>query len=509
MTLQEILERSADRVGSKTFLFCGDKSITYENAVKQGRKAAGALSSLGVKKGDRVAFHSINSIDFVLAMLGCWNLGAICALIDPRHGDSLDYYFNDAGSKILLFSSDVSKQVEKKRKECRGLRRLVCFDGSARNLKGAVNWTGLVRSAKSVRKDIKETDPCHLSWTSGSTGQPKGAVLAHEPTAQATSCIAERLDLQHDEVTLGPTGLSSSYHLVANLLPGMIQSCTVGMMPVFNQTSAWKIIRKRKVNVFVANPLLLTDLYNEWRDKKLNKGTLRITISGGGPVPPDLKRVYQDRMKVPLVESFGQSELGGFVALGDPKPYSKKHFAAIGRPLPDKEVVIGDDNDRELPVGQIGEILIRRGFMWGYWGRPTATKKVLKNGWLHTGDIGRMDDNNYVFLLARKSERIYWGKKIVYPRIVEEALYFEKAVQYAALIPIPDKKTGEIPKAVVSLYQGKSTTEKSLRAVIKKQLSSSEIPPVIEIIDEMPMTATGKINKTALREREKKLRKQP
>lgn len=507
MTLQEILERSAKRVGSKTFLFCDNRTISYENAVKQSRKAAGALASLGVKKGDRVAFHSINSIEFVLAMLGCWNLGAICALIDPRHGDSLDYYFNDAESKILLFSSNVAAQVEQKRKECKGLRRLVCFDGSGRGVEGAQSWAGLVRSAKPVRRDVKETDPCHLSWTSGSTGQPKGAVLAHEPTAQATSCIAERLRLRQNEVTLGPTGLSSSYHLVANLLPGMIQGCTVGVMSVFDQAEAWKIIRQKGVSVFVANPLLLTDLYNEWRDKKLNKGSLRITISGGGPVPPDLKRVYQERMKVPLVESFGQSELGGFVALGDPEPYSQKHFSAIGRPLADKEVIIGDDDDNEVPIGQIGEILIRRGFMWGYWGRPTATKKVLKNGWLHTGDVGRMDEDGYVFLMARKSERIHWGKRIVYPRLVEEALYFDKAVQYSALIPVPDKKMGEIPKAIVSLYPGKKTTEEALRNVVKKQLSASDVPPVTEIIEEMPMTATGKINKTALREREKQLRK--
>ena len=130
-----------------------------------------------------------------------------------------------------------------------------------------------------------------------------------------------------------------------------------------------------------------------------------------------------------------------------------------------------------MPIGQIGEILIRRGFMWGYWGRPTATKKVLKNGWLHTGDVGRMDEDGYVFLMARKSERIHWGKRIVYPRLVEEALYFDKAVQYSALIPVPDKKMGEIPKAIVSLYPGKKTTEEALRNVVKKQLSASDVPP--------------------------------
>ena len=507
MTLQEVLERTAWRVGSKTFLYCDDEEITYEAAVERSRKIAGALASFGVRKGDRVGFHSVNSIDFALAMYGCWNLGAIAALIDPRNGPTLDYYVNDADPRVLLFSRGLAGQVERKRKEMKGVRRFVCFDGPGKGVRGAVGWRQLVRASKPVRKDVKDTDPCHLSWTSGSTGLPKGAVLAHEPTATATSCIAERIHLRQDEATLGPTGLSSSYHLVANLLPGAARGCTVGFMSVFDQTEAWKIIRKRKVSVFVANPLLLTDLYNEWRDKKLNKGTLRITVSGGGPVPPDLKRVYQEKMKVPLVESFGQSELGGFVALGDPAPYSRKHFSAIGRPLPDKEVIIGDENDKELPIGRVGEILIRRGFMWGYWRRDAATRKALKNGWLHTGDVGRMDEDGFVFLMARKSEQIRWGKKTVYPRVVEEALYFNPAIQYSALIPVRDRKMGEIPKAIVSLYPRKKTTEKALRETVRKRLGAGEIPPVFEILDEMPMTVTGKINKTALRERERKLKK--
>ncbi|MDP6618936.1 MAG: hypothetical protein QGG90_05830, partial [Nitrospinota bacterium] len=126
---------------------------------------------------------------------------------------------------------------------------------------------------------------------------------------------------------------------------------------------------------------------------------------------------------------------------------------------------------------------------------------------LHTGDVGRMDEDGFVFLMARKSEQIRWGKKIVYPRVVEEALYFNPAVQYSALIPVRDRKMAEIPKAIVSLYPGKNTTEKALRETVRKHLGAGEAPPVFEVLDEMPMTATGKINKTALRERERKLRR--
>lgn len=506
MTLQEVLERAAWRLGQKLFLYGDGRESTYEGAVERARKMAGALASLGVRRGDRVGIFAANSTDYVLAMLGAWNLGAIAALVDARHAASLDYYVNDADAGVLLFGRSLAEAVERKRPELKGVQHYVCLDGSGEGVPGALSFQDLADSANPVRKDAADTNPCHLSYTSGSTGAPKGAVLAHEPTATAVSCIAERLRLRQEDVTLGPTVLSSSYHLVANLLPGMTRGCAVGIMSSFRPAEAWRIIRERGVSAFVANPLLLADLFNEWRDRKLDKETLRIAVSGGGPVPPDLKRAYQERMKVPLVESYGMSELGGFVALGDPEPYREEHFSAIGPILPDKDVIIGDENDREAPIGRVGEILLRRGFMWGYWRRPEATEKTLRNGWLHTGDIGRMDAKGYLYLLARKGEEIQWGKKTVYPRLIEEALYRNPAVQYSAVIGVPEEKAGERPKAIVSLYAGKRAGEAELRETVRRELGAEEVPPVFEVLDEMPMTVTGKINKAFLKEREARLR---
>jgi acyl-CoA synthetase (AMP-forming)/AMP-acid ligase II len=502
MTLQEVLERTTWRFGSKTFLFCDDKEITYESAVERTRKMAGALEKLGVGKGDRVAIFSINSMNYVLGMFGIWNLGAIITTVDFRYADSMDYFVTDSDSKVLLFSQNLAGLVEKNRSKNKCVEHYVCFDGPGEGVEGALNWEEIVDAADPVRKDVAETDPCHLSYTSGSTGAPKGAVLAHEPTAQATSCIAERLRLTEDIVTLGPTTLSSSQHLVANLLPGTTRGCTIGLMPDWDQTEAWRIIHQRGVNALFANPLLLKDLYNEWREKKLDKGTLKFTASGGAPVPPELKRGFQDEMKVPLVESYGMSELGGFVALGDPEPYDDEHFAAIGRTLPDKEVIIADENDRELPIGEVGEILLRRGFMWGYWRREEDTARTLRNGWLHTSDLGRMDKKGYLYLMARKGDEIRWGDKMIFPRDMEEALLQNPAVRYPAVIGVADDKLGQKPKAIVELYQGKSATEDDLRKTVEEHLGAENIPPICEILEEMPLTATGKINKAALKERE-------
>jgi acyl-CoA synthetase (AMP-forming)/AMP-acid ligase II len=325
-------------------------------------------------------------------------------------------------------------------------------------------------------------------------------VLAHEPTCRATSCIAERLGLRAADVTLGPTGLSSSYHLVANLLPGLQRGAAVGLMAQWDAREAWRIIAARSVSVFVANPLLLSDLLHT-APPGGPPPSLRMGISGGGPVPPDLKRDFSARLRVPLVESYGQSELGGFVALGRPEPPDPARLAAIGPILPDKEVIIGDGEDREVPIGEAGQILLRGGFMAGYWNRPEATAASLKGGWLHTGDVGKMDEDGNLYLLTRVSERIVSGGRAVYPRLLEEALLRHPAVHRVAVFGLPDQGLGQIAKAAVSLHPGATATEADLMAHCKKELGDRG-PARLEILEGLPMTPTGKISKMDLLARE-------
>ena len=227
----------------------------------------------------------------------------------------------------------------------------------------------------------QETDPAHISYTSGTTGQPKGAALAHEPTSRATHCIAERLQIGGADVTLGPTALSSSYHLVANLLPGLHRQATVNIMSKWEPSKGWRVMDELGVTLLAANPTLLRDVLDVSRQMGRPPARLRLGLSGGGPVPPDLKLAWRDELDRPLVESYGQSELGGFVGLGFPTLVRDERALAVGLPLPDKEVRIVDEGDREVPIGQMGEIVLRGGFMVGYWGRPAQTAETLR-GWL-------------------------------------------------------------------------------------------------------------------------------
>jgi len=505
MTFNDMLRRTAWRLPEQTFLYWSDKkrSITYAEGEQISDQVAGALAALGVKKGDRVGIFAHNGIDYVMAMYGAWKLGAISAHVNVLQADNLAYFVNDSEPKVFIYTGDMHPVIERNRPQMPSVEHYICYDG-ARD--GSHDWSTLLSDApKPPAIEVSDEDSAHLSYTSGSSGKPKGAVLAHGFTARATHCIAERVGLSSADISLGPSSLSSSYHLVANLLPGIHRGMNIGLMTKWDAETAWQEMDQRNVTLFPANPLLLAEILEISRQKGRKPNALRIGLSGGAPVPPDLKQAYQDEIGVHLVESYGQSELGGFVALGHPRREEGDQLAAIGTALPDKEVRIVDEQDKEVPTGEPGEMIIRGGFMTGYWNMPEKTAEALRGDWLHTGDMGRMDSEGYISMLGRWSERIVSTGKVIFPRAMEEAFYRHPSVRYVAVIGKLDAAAGQIPKAIVALHDGQEATSDELLAHCHAELGAENSPALVEIIPEMPMTPTGKIGKAELQEREKSL----
>jgi acyl-CoA synthetase (AMP-forming)/AMP-acid ligase II len=306
------------------------------------------------------------------------------------------------------------------------------------------------------------------------------------------------LDLSSDDISLGVTSLSSSYHLVANLLPGMHRCVNIGVRKQWDPADVWQEMDDRGVTFLVGNPLVLGDLLRESRERGRKPHAFRACLSGGAPVPPALKKAYLDELEVYLVESYGQSELGGFVALGYPHYEPESRFYAIGPGLPDRETMVADEQNKEQPVGQPGELVIRGGVMVGYWNMPEKTAATVRDEWLHTGDMGVMDKDGYFTLLGRWSERIMMSGRVIYPRYMEEALLRHPAVHYAGVIGKKDSKKGQIPLATVELYPDKSVTPEELLSHCKTILGEADSPSEIVILNQMPMTPTGKIGKQEL-----------
>lgn len=476
-----------------------ERVLTYAEAVEGMDRTAGALASLGVARGDRVAVFAHNGMDYLLAMFGAWRIGAISALVNVAYADRLDYYIGDCDPLVLVYTGDHHETIERYRDGAAfaGVKHYVCLDGPR---DGSVAWGDLLASgAPAPDVDVDESDVAHLSYTSGTSGDPKGACLSHEPTARATRCIAERLRLEPDDVSYGPTALSSSYQLVANLMPPLQMGAEVCVTGKWQAASGWEDLDRLGATVIAANPPVLTDVLTESRRRGAAPARLRLGLSGGGPVPPTLKQAWRDELHLTLAESFGQSELGGFFGLGGTEPLPDRLLDACGRALPDKEVRILDDDGREVPTGALGEIALRGGYMAGYWRRPEKTAATLSGGWLHSGDVGFVDAEGYLHMRGRLSERVTVAGRHWYPRDVEEALLSHPAVVLAALVGLPDDTLGHKPVAFVTVSAPVGAGE--LVAAVRQGLGECPQSFEVEVVEELPMTPTGKISKAQLLER--------
>lgn len=497
MLLHRLLVDGANRHPGKPALIWIDRrrSVTYEEAVALSERVAGALHGLGVGRGDRVGIFAHNGLDYLGAMFGAWRLGAISAHISVMYADTLDYYVNDCEPSVLVYTHDMLPALERHRASMPSIRHYLCMDGEQ---EGALSWPDLLASAGAAPPDTAgEDDIAHLSYTSGTSGAPKGACLRHEPTARATSCIAERLRITSSDVSVGPTALSSSYQLVANLLPVLHRRGTSAVIGRWEPATGYDQFAAVGGTILAANPPILTATLDESRRRGGPPPSLRLAVSGGGPVPPELKAAWRDELGIPLAESYGQSELGGFVGLGAAEAPVDERLAACGRPLPDKEVRVVDDAGVEVPVGELGELVLRGGFMAGYWNRPEKTAETLRDGWLHTGDVGYLDADDFVYLRGRLSERITVGDVHWYPRDIEEAFLRQPSVREVAVVGFPAEH-GHRPVAFVVPTDADAALDAVLAAVATELPGHDLEPLTITVVDTMPMTPTGKVSKAQL-----------
>jgi long-chain acyl-CoA synthetase len=498
MLMHQLLADGAARQPDKIAFRWVDRqaTLTYAQSVDATEHFAGALHHLGVRAQDRATIFAHNGMDYLIGMFACWRIGAIGALVNVRFADELEYYFNDHTPTVVIYTHDMAEPVRRAAHQCPSIKHLICMDGPQ---DGAESLPALLAAKFSAPADPGDEDAiAHLSYTSGTSGKPKGACLAHEPTMGATRCIAERLRITSEDNCFGPTALSSSYHLVASLLPGLHRVATVNVMGRWTQSTGWDAMEATDATTFAANSTLLSEVLVESRKRGGTPGHLRYGMSGGGPVPAALKKAWRDELKLPLIESYGQSELGGFVGLGFPALEADRRLGAIGPALPDKEVRIFNGEGRELPIGQVGEICLRGGFMKRYWGRPEKTAETLRAGWLHTGDAGLIDREGYVTMRGRYSELIEVGGVTWFPRDVEDALCDVTGVLEASVTGLPDAELGMRPIGCVTVADGTTIDAAAVRRSLQAKLPYDLSPLQIKVVPSFPMTPTGKISKAQL-----------
>jgi long-chain acyl-CoA synthetase len=473
-----VFERAVRRERDRPFAFDRSTAVSYREADERTHAVCGGLVRLGVSPGDTVAFCAGDSVDLLLGIIGTWKAGGLPSLIDPRtKQENLAYFVEDIAAGLIVADPEHHDRLREV-----GANSVISLKDLGHEAVGA-----------QVRHD--EEAPLYLSYTSGTTGVPKGCILKSGPVTVGASCTADRLGLERLDTLLVTTPTASSFLLVAALLPALHVGGTIGLAAGSTTEEIWAMAGEWKATVFVAYPLTLADIVNS--AKSSLSTPFRLALSGGSPLAPRIKRDFQDVLGIALLESYGQSEFGGFMALGSPRDGARSIEGYVGRSLPDRLALICDGDGQEVPAGQLGEVMVPEGYFAGYKNKPEATEQVLAGGLLRCGDVAIADDDGYIKVLGRTRERDNADVRGGFLRDVEDAYYEHPDVLHAAVVE--SRSDGRI-RAFVELRLGRHVDKDALTSFAAGRVSSGLHPAQTSILDAMPRTFSGKADRLRLAE---------
>jgi long-chain acyl-CoA synthetase len=334
-----------------------------------------------------------------------------------------------------------------------------------------------------------------ILYTSGTTGTPKGAELTHDNLLSNVETILQSLiEIQPDDVVLGALPFFHSFGQTCGLNACMKAGGTLTLIPRFDPDKALEIIERDRVTVFEGVPTMYVAMLHSDKADSADTSCLRLCVSGGSAMPGQVLRAFEDKFGCKILEGYGLSETSPVASFNHPD--RERKVGSIGTPIKGVEMRVVDEDGNDVEQGEVGEIAIKGpNVMKGYWRKDDATAEAIKDGWFHTGDMAKVDDEGYYFIVDRKKELIIRGGYNVYPREVEEVLYQHPAVQEVAVVGVPDDKMGEEVGAAVVLKPGQDVTTDELRDYVKEEVANYKYPRRIWIVDELPKGPTGKILK--------------
>ncbi len=501
MSLHDTLEESARRFPDKTCVTYERERISFvEMNRRVNQFAHGLREAGGVAQGDRVGLLARNSPAFIEALYGVLKLGATVVPINTFLAPpEVAFILNDCGVKVLVASSDFIPIVPALREAVPGLEHVVALDGTA---EGAATHDELVagRSDENPGVEVAPEDDAIFLYTSGTTGTPKAAMLTHANFLADVESCRRAVRVMADDSFLLALPMFHSFSLTVNVLLPVAVGCTIVLLesvrPLEKLLGA---LVEEGPTIFAGMPALYVVLCRTSVPTELwSRTKLRLCISGSAPLAEATLTAFENRFPIPLLEGYGLSEAAPVVAL-NPLDGVRK-VRSIGLPLPDVEVKIFDEADREVPTGEPGELVVRGpNVMRGYYNRPDETAAALRSGWLHTGDIARLDEDGYIFILDRKKDLIISKGMNIYPREIEEALHHHPKVAEAAVIGCEDSVLDEVPVAYLMLADGESAGPSEFIEYLKPRLAAYKVPRRINFVDEFPRTAAGKILKRELK----------
>lgn len=491
-TLYEELEGVGKLVPERLALLYEEHRISYYQLLCGARRFAYILRHhQKVDCGERIALLLPNCPEYVMALFGIWGSGCIGVPINTYlKAPELAYIIRDADVRCVVTHSSFAATAEE----------AVRLSGTQRcriiNVDGA--WVDVPAPDLLDLPVINPSQPALLIYTSGTTGRPKGAVLSHKNLLANVESCKMALDLSaNDRLGLLLPMFHSFMITVCVLLPLLIGGSTMIVRSIHPIRSAVDRLAKSKVTILPAMPQLFAAMAQV---PVPVDHRLRLCISGSAPLPIKVLEEFEAHYKVPLLEGYGLSEASPVVSVNPIR--GKRKIGSVGLPIPGVQVTIRDDDGNILPAGAIGELWIRgENVMLGYWNDANATREVLRDGWLLTGDLGFMDDEGYLYITDRKKDMILVRGNNVYPREIEEWLYRFPGIREVAVVGEPDEGRGERPVAfIVAEDRSQQPSPDFIIAFLRERLADYKVPRRIEFVDELPRNATGKILKRVLRD---------
>jgi long-chain acyl-CoA synthetase len=508
LNLSIVLEDSARRHPDRPALVLGERALTYADVDATANRVANLLRSRGIGRGDRVLVLCPNIPDFVAIYFGILKAGAVVVPVNTLlKSRELEYHLRDSEAVAFfcfagtpdLHSGDEGRQAFAAVDGCRELFVVGNSADPAEQLSTHV----ADQSTANPGALADESDVAVILYTSGTTGQPKGAQLSHSNLLMNALASMRLLDVTastHDTHLLA-LPLFHSFGSTVQMNAGFAAGSTLVLMPRFDPKAALQLMLANEVTVFAGVPTMYWALLNaldETVDVERLRGNLRMAVSGGSALPVQILQDFQTRFGIGILEGYGLSETSPVATFNQPGRPNKA--GSIGEPVWGVEVKLIDPEWNTIDADDtVGEIAVRgHNVMVGYLNKPEATAEVLRDGWFRTGDLATRDADGLYYIVDRAKDMIIRGGLNVYPREVEEVLISHPDVSLVAVIGVPDAESGEEIKAVVVRTAGSQLTEVDLIAWSKESMAAYKYPRIVEFVEAMPMTSTGKILKREL-----------
>ena len=485
----EVLQRTAARQPDKTAIIAKEEELTFAALNQRVQALAGHLIADGIRQGDRVGVLLPNSTAIPLAYYSTQKIGAVTVILDARlKGKELEGVLQDADLKLLVVHQTLYSEVEEIFKSIAPIPVWIAGGTGQRSFEQRLSAAAAVTGLPNFKPD----DDALILYTSGTTGEPKGVVLSYRNLLQYPKVMGAMNVC--DATTIRGCVLPMS-HIVGPVVCNELaeKGYTLVIFDQINPVTLLEGIQKYRVNVFESVPIVFQLLLGVKNLASYDTSSMKIAAMMGTSIPMPLLRAFQTAQPhIKVIQGYGLTETSPMITLVEPEKAEAK-MGSIGRAVPGVEVKIVDDNDNEVPVGEAGEIITRGPHvMKGYFRRADATAERIRNGWLYTGDVGKVEADGYFYHLGRRDDMIITGGLNVYPAEVENLIYTYPGVQETIVFAIPDAKRGQVIGAAIVPRPGATVVEKELLSFLRANLANFKAPDQVVIRESLPRTSSGK-----------------